>query len=766
MDKPAVISNDEKRNDIPELKKAQARTAADYDEDTADAFASSLLPTSDDPSTPSLTLRALVIGMFWAVFLACCNSLFNFRTSPFVVPSAVATLLSYPMGIFFARILPDTKIFGISLNPGPFSIKEHVLISSLAASAGGKPYGLNNVVAQYFGTLIDDKNINFYNSLAWIFCTQLIGYGLAGLCRRFLVKPKAMLWPGIFPQIALYASFHGDAKNIPVASGMTRYGMFWLVCIFMSIYHWLPNFFATGLSAVSVLCLLTTSKTMRFLGSSRAGEGVGLFALTFDWSRITLFYNPLTQPLWATVNCVVAYTFWGYIFVPLMYYFNPLGSPTLQSAFTTFEGDSPRQPFGVINRQFLYDKTGTQVFVKRGSLLNSNNNNLNMTVFEERKPIWLTAGFGTFYFSAFINIGAVISHVYLWYGSALWAQMKSMVANQRTDKGNSDLQNKLMSRYRDIPDWIYAAWLGAMLGLAFVVTGLTPFKLPIWGPLFGLFVGFIYVVPVGILTAISGYQPGLNIITQLLMGYILPGKTIENMVFKSFGYNIMIQALDLVADLKVGHYMCIPPIYMVASQFIGTVIGVVCNTGVSFFVMDNMTNLLLTNSDWGYSNARTFTSAGGIWGAIGPARFFGWDTPYWWTIGLGIPLGIALPFIPWLLNRFRPSKYWYLINIPLLTHYLGGQGYDDVAVVVPLIIALYFNYHLFRNHKSWWDSYTFVIAVGCDVGVAIATLLGTMLLLNSKEYATKGYQMSGDYGTYYCHGDTFATAVKAADMKV
>jgi len=38
----------------------------------------------------------------------------------------VAQLVSYPMGRLWARFMPSVKILGVSLNPGPFTIKEHV----------------------------------------------------------------------------------------------------------------------------------------------------------------------------------------------------------------------------------------------------------------------------------------------------------------------------------------------------------------------------------------------------------------------------------------------------------------------------------------------------------------------------------------------------------------------------------------------------------------------------------------------------------------
>jgi hypothetical protein len=107
------------------------------DSKLAHEIADGLVPTTDDPKLPSFTFRVLVIGSLWNVFLAVSNGIFSFRTSDFGIPGIVATLLSYPMGIFLSRVLPRRKIniFGWywELNDGDFSVKEHVLIYVIAA---------------------------------------------------------------------------------------------------------------------------------------------------------------------------------------------------------------------------------------------------------------------------------------------------------------------------------------------------------------------------------------------------------------------------------------------------------------------------------------------------------------------------------------------------------------------------------------------------------------------------------------------------------
>ena len=53
--------------------------------------------------------------------------------------------------------------------------------------------------------------------------------------------------------------------------------------------------------------------------------------------------------------------------------------------------------------------------------------------------------------------------------------------------------------------------------------------------------------------------PGLNIITEYVMGIILPGRPIANVCFKTYGYMSMAQAVSFLNDFKLGHYMKIPP---------------------------------------------------------------------------------------------------------------------------------------------------------------------------------------------------------------
>ena len=63
-----------------------------------------------------------------------------------------------------------------------------------------------------------------------------------------------------------------------------------------------------------------------------------------------------------------------------------------------------------------------------------------------------------------------------------------------------------------------------------------PTEVPIWGLLAALSISAFYIVPAGMIQAITNQQIGLNVITELVAGYALPGRPVAMMIFKTFGY--------------------------------------------------------------------------------------------------------------------------------------------------------------------------------------------------------------------------------------
>jgi hypothetical protein len=147
-------------------------------------------------------------------------------------------------------------------------------------------YGLENVVVQKARYFMGNTNITFLEGLMWVLATQFLGFGMAGLARRFLVEPKQMIWPSILSSVALFHSFYDPPSKYDSMAGLSRFRFFWIATLVLFVYTWIPQYFFVTLQSFSLLCFMTSNRTVRFLASSSNGYGVGLGALTLDFYYI------------------------------------------------------------------------------------------------------------------------------------------------------------------------------------------------------------------------------------------------------------------------------------------------------------------------------------------------------------------------------------------------------------------------------------------------------------------------------------------------
>ncbi|KAG6817299.1 hypothetical protein H0H87_010641 [Tephrocybe sp. NHM501043] len=153
----------------------------------------SAVANTDDPDMPVSTLRAWIIGILWAMVIPGVNQFFFFRFPSVTVTGIVAQLLSFPIGRAAAAWVPRRwTMFGIRLNPGPFTVKEHVLITIMATVGYQSAYATDIIAVQrvYYNQIY-----NFSYQWFIVMSTQLIGFSIGGVARRFLVAPPSMIWP-------------------------------------------------------------------------------------------------------------------------------------------------------------------------------------------------------------------------------------------------------------------------------------------------------------------------------------------------------------------------------------------------------------------------------------------------------------------------------------------------------------------------------------------------------------------------------------------
>ncbi|KAJ3064653.1 hypothetical protein HDU98_011960 [Podochytrium sp. JEL0797] len=665
-----------------------------------------IVPQTDDPSTSAFTVRSFVLGTFWCILLSFANTTLSFRSNPFI---------------------------GNIINPGPFTMKEHVLIFIMASSSQA-PYGIDNVVVQAMPQLMNNTGIKFIHSLAFVLVTQFLGYGMSGLTRRFLVKPTAMWWPGNLSTIAIMSSFHKMETGEPSGTRfqMTRFKAFWIAFIAMFAYEWLPEFFMPVLQAVSVACIfggygMQANGTPNAAGvmttfnavAGSVSNGVGLLGLTFDWGYILSGF--ITSPFWASAAYILGSVVLQWIVTPILWAQDVYGINKLIT-----EDSVNFVP--LLNSPGLFIGNPNSTLGAQGSNVRpvtfynvSDNYNLNLTAYNDVAPVHLTIFFAIAYAGSFLSIAASITHVFLWYGKDLYRQTMNAFRQIRDEVDAQDTHVKLMEEYPDVPDWVYLAFLGATTVAAIAVSLWTPFNMPWWAIFFNIFLCAIFILPFGVIQAISGLALGLNVLTEFVIGLMIPGQTVSVMAFKSWGTNNLIQSLALTQDLKLGQYLHIPPYAMVFSQFWGTFVNAVVSTGAAYYLMFGSGDLL-AQAEWNFNNYKIFYSAGGIWGAIGPQRFWGIGSIYQNLLWCFL-IGALLPILPWMANKYiYPHKSWHLINFPLMLNLYGPGGYQNVFVV-PLFVSWFSQVYLFKHHREFYEKYIYVIGAAFDGATGLVVVI-------------------------------------------
>lgn len=139
-----------------------------------------VVPETDDTTLPVMTFRAWFLGLTSCTILIFLNTFFSYRTQPLNISAVLVQIAVLPIGKFMAATLPEKRFtvlrrWRVSLNPGPFNIKEHVIITVMAnggAIGGGAdahPMGIITVMKAYY-----KLNLSFLCATLIVFTTQVI----------------------------------------------------------------------------------------------------------------------------------------------------------------------------------------------------------------------------------------------------------------------------------------------------------------------------------------------------------------------------------------------------------------------------------------------------------------------------------------------------------------------------------------------------------------------------------------------------------------
>lgn len=196
-----------------------------------------------------------------------------------------------------------------------------------------------------------------------------------------------------------------------------------------------------------------------------------------------------------------------------------------------------------------FDNTGSAYNVTR---ILTSEKTLDVAAYREYSPLFLSTFFSLTYGVSFAALSAVIVHTIIFHGAEILERGK-MARNQ-----DADIHLKLMRKYRDTPNWWYYSLFVVLFALSLVTVLVWDTHLTWWAMIIAMLLAIVFLVPIGMIQGITNTQLGLNVLTEFMIGYMLPGKPIAMMLFKTYGYITMAQALFFLQDMKFGHYMKVP----------------------------------------------------------------------------------------------------------------------------------------------------------------------------------------------------------------
>ncbi|KAE9362709.1 OPT-domain-containing protein [Stipitochalara longipes BDJ] len=718
----------------------------------------------DNTSLSINTPRMWTLSLLFAILGSSTNLFFSLRYPSVSITPVIALLLVHPLGLIWDQLLkrrddPNEEFidgsrrpsidtvrehnepkpagwtrFRLWLSQGRWNEKEHSCVYISSNVSFGFAFATDVIVEQ---THFYKQEVSITYQLLLILSTQILGYAFAGLARRFLVRPGGMIWPQTLMSAAMFTTLHKEENTIANGWKITRWKFFFVIWLSAFLFYFLPGLLFPALSYFSVITWFAP-KSVVIANLFGVASGLGLFPVTFDWAQIAYIGSPLLTPFWAAMNVVGGLVLVMWIIAPIAYYKNLFFSsymPILSSAVFDNTGHI-YDVSKILTPDFLFDRDAYQKYSR----------------------VYLPITYVLSYGLQFAALASLLTHTACWHGKDIWKQWKrslkevdgetkvyqplpgatqhvpTRTRRRRIDRSNSvvgniisqeDVHNRLMKRYKDAPLSWYLATFIIMLAVGIFVVEYYPVHLPWYGLILALGICTILFIPIGIVMAITNQHSSIYLICQLVCGAVFPGRPVANMVFVTYGYISSAQGIKFSADLKLGHYMKIPPRILFSVQMVATVVSSITQIFVLNWMFANVPNICTPEAINGFvcPLARVHFNGSILWGVVGPKEFFGPNATYHILVWC-FPIGAIAPIILWLYARNRKKNIVRKINLPVL---FGSLSWIPPATglnfSVWALVCYIFNYVIKKRANAWWAKYTMTLSAALDSGLAFGLVV-------------------------------------------
>lgn len=231
------------------------------------------VPATDDTTLSISTPRMWTLSLIFAFAGSATNLFFSLRYPSVAITPVIALILVHPLGKLWDILLkrqddPEetfvdgfrqystldihsrTTNFRLWLGQGCWNEKEHACVYISSNVSFGFAFATDVIVEQH---KFYKQDVPILYQILLTISTQIFGYAFAGLTRRFLVRPAAMIWPGTLMSTAMFTTMH-KKENEP-ADGWTisRYRFFVYVWTGAFAWYFLPGLLFPALSYFNVI---------------------------------------------------------------------------------------------------------------------------------------------------------------------------------------------------------------------------------------------------------------------------------------------------------------------------------------------------------------------------------------------------------------------------------------------------------------------------------------------------------------------------------
>ncbi|KAF5497974.1 Oligopeptide transporter 2 [Colletotrichum siamense] len=657
----------------------------------------------DDPSLPVITFRSILLSTIFCTIGSTVSQLSYFRTTTAPFPVFFVILASAPLGRLLARILPAYTVplgrFSFSLNPGPFSIKEHAIIG-IAANAGSQGQWatyLPTNAALYYGITINPAIALFFGWGA-----SLLGFAFAAMVRKILIDDPEFIFPLSLQQVTLYRSMQGKSE-LHKSVSQKQMKVFWWILLGTFVWQFLPEYIFPFVAALAPLCWFASrNHVVNFLGAGRGG--VGLLNITLNWSNITS--TVITYPYSVQVTIFVGFVITTWILIPVAYFGNLWGSPTYNIMSNgVFQKNGSDYPF----ESLIYTDS-------------SGNQHVNETRYHE---VGLAYSGAQYTWEIFMWYASYISS-FVWCGLFLGPKIVK-IWKARKDKGeyHQDRLSRIIQQYPGLTLWEWGLLTAIPVGILLVIVATKSIWMPTWTYFVALGFGAAAMLPMSLVYAMSGYSIKVGFFNELIYGYMIDARgssrhPLGQLAYRIISGNVWYDARIVLEDQKIGHYLHLPPRDVIGIQIIANMLALPINYGVMRWVIASKFDYVSGRvpdpaGQWTGQEFKSYNTAGIQYALVGPKKLFA--SSFFKPVLYGFPAGAVAPIIIWLLHKKFPKARFDLWNSTIFFASAATfHGNLSTGPFTTFLVGTFFNFYLYRYRRKFWNKWAYISGAALDTG--------------------------------------------------